>query len=71
MPREPELERIRLQNNFAAAISAVTVAMNEQFLAIIEGDASAALLDDKIAQAVEKRRLAKEAMLYYIEQHGW
>ena len=71
MASEKEHERFRLQNEFAAAIAEVTLAMNEQFLAVIGQDSDISRFDVKIADAIEKRNRAKNAMLDHIERYGW
>ena len=64
-------ERLWLQNEFAAAIAEVTLAMNEQLLAVIRQDSDLSRFDAKIADAIEKRNRAKNAMLAHVERYGW
>jgi hypothetical protein len=61
----------KLQNEFAAAITEVTLAMNEQFLAVMRQDADITRFEGKIAAAIEKRNRAKDALMDHIKRYGW
>jgi len=45
--------------------------MNEQFLALVAGDPDTARFDAKIAQAVEKRKLAMAYLMDHVRLYGW
>jgi hypothetical protein len=54
-----------------AATAECTEAMNEQFLALVAGDPDTARFDAKIAQAVEKRKLAMAYLMDHVRLYGW
>jgi hypothetical protein len=56
----------------AAATAECTVALNEQFLALIADDTSRTTeIELKIVAAVEKRKRAMATLLEHIQAHGW
>jgi len=67
--REPEV--LRLQTEFAAATAECTAAMNEQFLALVAGDADIERFNLRIAEAHEKRQRAMNSLLDHIRKYGW
>ena len=62
---------LRLQNDFAAATAECTAAMNEQFLALIAGDADLERFSHRIAKAHEMRGCTMEKLMNHIRTHGW
>ncbi len=59
-----------LLDNFGKAVHAVLVLHEEQFLAIVEGDAEAGRFDLLIHEALEHKQNTKYAYLMHLDRHG-
>ncbi len=60
----------RLLDLFGASVQELLLLHEQQFLAVMEGDASANRFDLLIHDANEKKQNAKYAYMGHIEQHG-
>jgi hypothetical protein len=69
MERNPDV--LKMQTEVAAATVECTVAMNEQFLALVAGDADLERFNARIAKAQEMRQRTMDALLNHIRAHGW
>jgi hypothetical protein len=69
MERHPDV--LRLQTEFATATAECTAAMNEQFLALVAGDADFERFNQRVAKAQETRQRAMDRLLNHIRVHGW
>jgi two-component system, chemotaxis family, response regulator Rcp1 len=63
-------EHIRLMNEFGVAVRELLVLHEQQFLAIVEGDAECSRFDLLIHMANEQKQLTKYAFLRHVEAHG-
>lgn len=63
-------EHIRLMNEFGLAVRELLILHEQQFLAIVEGDADCARFDLLIHMANEHKQLTKYAYLRHTEEHG-
>ena len=55
----------------AVATAECTALMNEQFLALIAPEADATSFDARIAEAIDRRKLAMEALLNHVKINDW
>ena len=67
---EPSVERLRLQNEFAAATAEYVAAFNEQFVALMRNDGDPMRFQARIDEAEQKRKQAKDALLKHYQEHG-
>ncbi len=65
------LELVRLQEEFAAATSELTAALNEEFLALVSSNYDHEHFGVGIAEAHERRKSTMQALLAHIQIHGW
>jgi hypothetical protein len=60
----------RLLDLFGSSVQELLLLHEQQFLAVVEGDANANRFDLLIHHANEKKQNAKYAYMYHLEEHG-
>lgn len=60
----------RLRDQFGEAVQELVVLHEQQFLAVVAGDAMATRFDILIHQANERKQNAKYAYMHHLEEHG-
>lgn len=63
-------EHNRLLDEFGVAVRGLLALLEQQFLAIVEGDSECSRFDLLIHMANEKKQEAKYAYLRHVEAHG-